>query len=135
MKIVKEKDSSIKFEFLGKKYDIRYLETWEINDKDYEVTYIIINEDSELDEDDKFYEYFSSKKTKDITQNILLEFWINNLLSDKPLVLDEVSYPFTMFSFVRIDDHLLSRFSFPIQAYKDLPSLWLNSSTVEYFVK
>ena len=135
MEIIEKEDRSSVFKFNDIIIPIKYLETWNIEDEAFFVDFVTITESSPLEEKGNFYDNFKDLKIEDLPENILFEFWKNIINSKKPEILDKVTQPFKMFSFVRLQNRLITRFSFAIDEYRDLPERWNSKTSIEYFIK
>lgn len=135
MEIIEKEDRSSVFKFKDIIIPIQYLETWNIDDEAFFVDFVTITESSPLEEKGNFYDNFKDLKIEDLPENILFEFWKNIINSKKPEILDKVTQPFKIFSFVRLQNRLITRFSFAIDEYRDLPERWNSKTSIEYFIK
>jgi hypothetical protein len=131
--IIKDRVSFFKFNEIY--IPIEYFETWNIEEEGFDINFLTITETSPLEEKSNFYDNFKDLKTKDLPEGVLFEFWKNIINSKKPEILDKVSLPFKMFSFVRIKNRLVTRFSFTIDEYRDIPERWNRKTSIEYFIK
>lgn len=133
MKLV-EKDRSYFLEYKGDKQDVNNIETWEFENISKEVYYFYITEDSVFDKDSTFYDSFKEQKISQLPEGILLEFWKDRIAATKPKILESITFPFRTFSFVKLNNSLITRFSFYKDEYRDLPERWKIKTSVDYFV-
>lgn len=134
MQLIKDKLNYI-LEHNGGKQNNNHIETWEFENNSKDVFYFYITEESVFEKKSNFYDIFLSKKISQLPEGILFEFWKNKLNVTKPKILESVIFPFRTFSFVRLNDKLITRFSFYKEEFRDSPEKWNFKTSVDYFIE